>query len=215
MKLLIATRSSGKMREIRRILGVVEGLEVLDPDQAGLPLDAAEDDLEPYDTFEENALSKARWFHAKSGLPVVADDSGISVDALGGAPGVRSKRFAPDAGVDGAGLEGKELDDANNRHLVRSLADVPEERRTARYVCVAALVETGAKPVFLRGEAPGVVLDAPRGEGGFGYDPFVFDPEVGRTFAEMTPEEKDARSHRGAAFRALARLLTERLGGSA
>lgn len=211
MRLLVATRSAGKMREIRRILGTVEGLEVLDLDQAGIPWDSAEDDLEPFDTFEENALSKARWFHARSGLPTVADDSGISVDALGGAPGVRSKRFAPDAGVDGDGLEGQALDDANNRHLVRSLAGIPAAQRTARYVCVAALVEEGSEPVFLRGEARGVVVDEPRGDGGFGYDPFVFDPEVAKTFAEMTPEEKDARSHRGAAFRALARVLADRV----
>lgn len=215
MRLLVATRSTGKMREIRRILGIVQGLEVLDLDEAGIPQDAAEDDLEPFDSFEENALSKARWFHARSGLPVVADDSGIAVDALGGAPGVRSKRFAPDAGPEGAGLEGRELDDANNRHLVRRLTGVPPERRTARYVCVAALVEADAEPLLLRGEAPGVVLDQPRGEGGFGYDPFVFDPEVGKTFAEMTPAEKDARSHRGAAFRALAHALADRIGGAA
>ncbi len=210
----MATRSTGKVREIRRILDVVPGLEVLDLDQAGIPYDPAEDDLEPFDSFEENALSKARWFHARSGLPVVADDSGIAVDALGGAPGVRSKRFAPDADAGGAGLEGRELDDANNLHLVRSLAGVPPERRTARYVCVAALVEADAEPLLLRGEAPGVVVDAPRGEGGFGYDPFVFDAEVGKTFAEMTPAEKDARSHRGAAFRALARVLADRIGGA-
>jgi XTP/dITP diphosphohydrolase len=210
VKLLVATRSGGKMREIRRILAAVDGLEVLGLDDAGIPYDPAEDDLEPFDTFEENALSKARFFHARSGLPTVADDSGISVDALGGAPGVRSKRFAPDAGVDGDGLEGRALDDANNRHLVRSLAGVPEERRTARYVCVAALLEAGEEPVFLRGEAPGRIVDESRGDGGFGYDPFVFDPEMGKTFAEMTPAEKDARSHRGAAFRALARLLADR-----
>lgn len=212
MKLLVATRSAGKMREIRRILAAVEDLEVLDLDEAGIPYNRAEDDLEPFDTFEENALSKARWFHARSGLPTVADDSGISVDALDGAPGVRSKRFAPDAGVDGDGLEGRALDDANNRHLVRRLAGVPEEGRSARYVCVAALVEDGTEPLFLRGEAPGRIGHEPRGDGGFGYDPFVFDPEVGKTFAEMTPEEKDARSHRGAAFRALARVLAARAG---
>jgi XTP/dITP diphosphohydrolase len=203
------------MREIRRILDEVQGLEVLDLDQAGIPYDSAEEELEPFDSFEENALSKACWFHERSGLPVVADDSGISVDAIGGAPGVRSKRFAQDAGASSVGLEGQELDDANNRQLVLSLAGVPHERRTARYVCVAALVSPGVEPLLLRGEAPGVILDLPRGSGGFGYDPFVLDPELNKTFAEMTSTEKDARSHRGAAFRALAQALADRTGSAA
>jgi len=193
------------MREIRQILADVSGLTVLDLDEAGIPEDPAEDDLEVYDTFEENALAKARHFFGLAGIPTVADDSGIAVDALGGAPGVRSKRFAPDQGLDG-----QVRDDANNRHLVGQLADVPPAERTARYVCVAALVEDGAKPLFCRGEAPGVILDEPRGTGGFGYDPYVLDTDLGRTFAEMAPAEKNARSHRGAAFRALARALQER-----
>ncbi len=194
------------MKEIRQILASVPDLEVLDLDGAGVAFGPAEDDLEVYDTFEENALAKARYFFARTGIPTVADDSGISVDALDGAPGVRSKRFSPDTG-----LEGQERDDANNRHLVGRLADVTPAERTARYVCVAALLEdASAEPVFLRGEAPGVILDAPRGEGGFGYDPYVLDTELGITFAEMSPEQKNARSHRGAAFSALARLLAER-----
>lgn len=201
------------MPEIRRILADVPDLEVLSLDEAGIAYDPAEDHLEPHDTFVENALSKARYFHERSGLPTVADDSGIAVDALGGAPGVRSKRFAPDAGVDGDGLEGQALDDANNRHLVERLRDVAPEDRTARYVCVAVLVEDDADPVTFRGEAPGVVIDEPRGSGGFGYDPHVYDPDLGKTFAEMTGEEKDARSHRGHAFRALADALRDRLGG--
>ena len=211
MKLLVATRSTGKMPEIRRILADVPGLEVLSLDEAGIPYTAEEDGLEPYDTFRANALSKARYFHERSGLPTVADDSGIAVDALEGAPGVRSKRFAPDAGVDGDGLEGQALDDANNRHLLERLRDVPVDERTARYVCVAVLVEEGTEPVAVRGEAPGVVVDEPRGSGGFGYDPHVLDPDLGKTFAEMTGPEKDTRSHRGHAFRALAAELRRRL----
>ena len=199
------------MPEIRRILADVPGLEVLSLDDAGIPYTPEEDGLEPYDTFRENALSKARYFHERSGLATVADDSGIAVDALDGAPGVRSKRFAPDAGVDGDGLEGQALDDANNRHLLQRLRNVPARERTARYVCVAVLVEEGADPVAFRGEAPGVVVDAPRGSGGFGYDPHVLDPELGKTFAEMTGPEKDARSHRGHAFRALAAELRRRV----
>jgi XTP/dITP diphosphohydrolase len=203
----VATRSGGKMREIRRILETVPGLVVVDPEEAGLPPDPAEGDLEPYDTFEANARSKALWFHRRSGLPTVADDSGIEVDALGGAPGVRSKRFAPDSASGAAALQGQALDDANNRHLVASLHGVPPAERTARYVCVAVLVEEGAEDIIVRGEAPGLIVEEPRGSGGFGYDPHVLDPELGRTFAEMSAAEKDRRSHRGAAFRALAERL--------
>ena len=205
MRLLVATRSAHKMAEIRQILADVPDLIVLDLDQAGIPPDPAEEGIEAYDTFEENAFAKAEHFFGLTGIPTVADDSGIEVDALGGAPGVRSKRFAPDAGLDG-----QARDDANNRHLVERLADVTPEERTARYVCVAALVEDGHDPVFVRGEAPGVVLDQPRGRGGFGYDPHMLDPELGITFAEMSPEQKNARSHRGAAFRGLAQALRER-----
>lgn len=205
MQLLVATRSLGKMREIRRILGVVPDLEVLDLDDAGIPYQAQEEALEPHDTFEENALSKARYFAKRSGLPTVADDSGIVVDALDGAPGVRSKRFAADGGAASHELDGQPLDDANNRHLVARLAGVPDGARTARYVCVAVLLrDEAAQPVYFRGEAHGRIVDAPAGSGGFGYDPHVFNDELGRTYAEMTPEEKDARSHRGAAFRSLA-----------
>jgi len=195
------------MREIRRILGGLPGLAVVDLDEAGIPHDEAEEGLEPFGTFEENAVSKARYFMERSGLPTVADDSGLEVDALGGAPGVRTKRFAPDRG-----LEGQALDDANNRHLVQMLSGVEPSARTARYVCVAAFVDLVGDPVVFRGEAPGVVIDEPRGTGGFGYDPLMFDPAVGRTFAEMEPEEKDARSHRGAAFRAFADHLRPLLG---
>lgn len=207
----MATRSAGKMREIRRILGAVPGLTVLDLDDAGIAPDPAEEHLEPHETFEANARSKACWFFERSGLPTVADDSGIEVDALGGAPGVRSKRFAPDATEEAAGLEGQALDDANNRHLVAQIRGVPPEERTARYVCAAVLVEEGVEPIVVRGEAPGVIVDEPRGSGGFGYDPHVLDPELGKTFAEMTAAEKDARSHRGEAFRALAQRLAERV----
>lgn len=213
MKLLVATRSAGKMREIRRILAGVPGLDVLGLEDVGIAPDPAEDDLEVFDTFERNALAKARYFHARSGIATVADDSGIEVDALDGAPGVRSKRFAPDAGLDVDGLHGPALDEANNRHLVSSLKGVAPASRTARYVCAAVLLADDMGPLTIRGEAPGVIVDEPSGSGGFGYDPHVFDPTVGKTFAEMTAEEKDARSHRGNAFRALAAELSRRLGG--
>jgi XTP/dITP diphosphohydrolase len=202
MRLLVATRSAHKMAEIRQILSDVPGLMVLDLDQAGIAPDPAEDDIEAFDTFEENALAKAEHFFGLAGMPTVADDSGISVDALGGAPGVRSKRFAPDTGLDG-----QQRDDANNRYLVEKLEGVDPADRTAHYVCVAALVDGDGEPILLRGEAPGVVLDEPRGGGGFGYDPFILDTELGITFAEMSPEQKNTRSHRGAAFAALAAVL--------
>jgi XTP/dITP diphosphohydrolase len=204
MELLVATRSEHKIGEIRRILGGVPGLVVRSPDEAGVAYDPREEELEPFDTFEENARSKAEYFQARSGLVTVADDSGIEVDALGGAPGVRSKRFAPDTG-----LSGLRRDLANNRHLVDRLDDVVAPRRTARYVCVAALVRAGGAVEYFRGEAPGVIVAEPAGEGGFGYDPHFYDPELGRTFAQISAEEKNARSHRGKAFRALAEALRE------
>ena len=205
MILLVATRSHHKLVEIRSLLSGVPDLQVLDLNEAGVPFDPEEEHLEPHDTFEENALSKARHFQARSGLPTVADDSGLEVPALGGAPGVRSKRFAP--GVD---AEGHELDVANNRHLMRRLAGRAAQSRAARFVCVAALVDGDQPPVVCRGEAPGVILETERGSGGFGYDPLFFDPELGKTFAELTPEEKNERSHRGRAFRMLATKLAGR-----
>jgi len=209
-KLLVATRSAGKIREIRRILSVVPGLTVIDLDEAGIPEHPEEGDLEPYDTFEENARSKAVYFFRKSGIPTVADDSGIEVDALGGAPGVRSKRFALEVAGDGDEhvTEGSGQDAANNRSLVARLAGVPAEARTARYVCVAVMVDGSGSEILTRGEAEGRIVDVPRGSGGFGYDPHVLVPELGLTFAELTPEQKDARSHRGAAFRAMATHLS-------
>ena len=204
MDLVLATRSTHKMKEIRKILEVVPNLRVLDLTEAGVRYDAAEEDLEPYDTFEENAASKASYFQKLTGLPTVADDSGIEIDLLGGAPGVRSKRFAPDRG-----LADFALDQANNEHLLVSLGDALPADRTARYVCVAVLNRGNPDDVtIVRGEAPGRILNAPQGSGGFGYDPLFLDEELGKTFAEIAPEEKNARSHRGKAFRALAERLS-------
>jgi XTP/dITP diphosphohydrolase len=204
VKLLVATRSRHKLSEIQAILAAVPEVEVVGLAEAGIPWEAAEDALEPHETFEANALSKARWFHGRSGLPTVSDDSGLAVDALGGEPGVRSKRFAP--GDD----EGEARDRANNRHLLALLAGLSADARAARYVCVVALVGWEDEPIVLRGEAHGRILDEPRGGGGFGYDPLFLDPELGRTFAEVPPGEKNARSHRGRAFRALAARLAGR-----
>jgi len=209
-RLLVATRSRHKLAEIRRILEDVPDLELLGLEDADIPPSDEEIGLEPYHTFWENARSKAAYFRRRSGLPTVADDSGIEVDALGGAPGVRSKRFAP---VE-EGVVGEARDRANNAHLVELLADLPPEERTARYVCVAALDEGEGGVHIFRGEAPGRIVDEPRGSGGFGYDPHFFDPDLGKTFAEIDGDEKNARSHRGKAFRALGRFLEERAAGS-
>ncbi|MEJ2540319.1 MAG: non-canonical purine NTP pyrophosphatase [Gemmatimonadota bacterium] len=198
MRLLVATRSAHKLAEIREILSAVPGLELVGLDEAGIAPTPEEEGLEPYETFEENALSKARYFHGRTGLPTVSDDSGLSVDALAGAPGVRSKRFAPGE------AEGLERDLANNAHLLDRLADVPAEERTARYVCVVALVRSQVSPSLFRGEVEGIITREPAGQGGFGYDPLFHVPELGRTFGQATAGEKHALSHRGRAFRALA-----------
>ncbi len=211
MKLLLATRSAHKAREVERIVRAegTGGCGIVSLDEAGIPWSEAEEGLEPHDSFEENAASKARYFAHLSGLPTVSDDSGLEVDALDGAPGVRTKRFAPPGRYPGLSQ-----DESNNRYLVERLGDLPPGRRKARYVCVACLVvpRAGTIDVF-RGEAPGVILSEPRGTGGFGYDPVFHDPGLGRSYAELTPGEKDARSHRGIAFRALARGLRAGLAG--
>ncbi len=204
MRLVVATRSKHKMLEIRKILAGVPGLEILDLDDAGVEYRPEEEDLEPYDTFEENAGSKAAYYFGRTGLPTVADDSGLEVEALDGGPGVRTKRFAP-----GDDLEGEARDQANNAYLLSLLQGKPPEERGARYVCVAALALDGGRMRTFRGEAPGRVLEAPRGGGGFGYDPIILDERSGRSFAELTPEEKNERSHRGRAFRALGDFLED------
>lgn len=199
--LLIATRSAGKLRELRELFGAA-GIAVVDLAEAGIEALAEEDDLENADTFEENALAKARYFARRAKRPVVADDSGLEVEALGGQPGVHSKRWSarPD-------LFGVALDDANNARLVDALRE--RKNRQARYVCVAAFVD-GAGEVTRRGVSSGVILDCPRGRGGFGYDPYFFSDELGKTFGEASVEEKEQVSHRGRAFRALLAALQSR-----
>jgi XTP/dITP diphosphohydrolase len=149
-------------------------------------------------TFGENALLKAREGVRRTGLPTVADDSGLAVDALGGAPGVFSARWS--------GRHGD--DQANLRLLLDQLADLPDEHRGAAFVCAAALVLPGGKEHLVDGRQVGVLTRAPRGTGGFGYDPIFLGEGQTRTNAELSPDEKDAISHRGHAFRALAKLLT-------
>lgn len=203
MKLLAATRSPGKQPEIRRILEPA-GVEVVFPDDVGLWESPLEETLELAESFEANARRKAEHFARLTGLPTVADDSGLEVFALGGAPGVRSRRWA------GAGGTAEEVDAANNAELLRRLRGAPEPRRRARYRCVLVyLPDPDAVPRVFEGVAGGHILEAPRGQGGFGYDPLFASDELGRTFGEATPEEKDAVSHRGRALRAFAEALRE------
>lgn len=205
-RLLVATRSADKLREIRQILAAHAGLEVIDLREAGIPESPDEDAIEAFDSFEENALAKARWFAALSPLPVLADDSGLCVDALGGAPGVRSKRFSGRSD-----LRGAELDGANNALLLKRLEGVPEAERTGRYVCAAALVLPGGRERVSIGTCEGVILEAPRGSGGFGYDPLFLVPEAGATFGELSAADKDRLSHRGKAVRAAGEWLARAL----
>jgi XTP/dITP diphosphohydrolase len=204
--LLLATRSADKLREIRRLLADLLDVTVVALDEAGIPEHPEEDALEVFPTFEENALAKARHFAARSGLPTLADDSGLSVDALGGAPGVRSKRFSGRTD-----LRGRELDAANNALLLERLERVPAERRTARYVCAIALVAPGGAERLHRGGCEGRILEAPRGAEGFGYDPLFFLPEEGATFGELPPERKNRLSHRARAVTGAIPLIRETL----
>ena len=161
--------------------------------------------LEAHDTFEANALAKAQWFHARSGGRVVfADDSGLAVDALHGAPGVHSKRWSGRTD-----LSGEALDAFNNEHLQTALTAAAAEGRTsrrARYVCAAACVWPGGSAV-VRGETLGTLIPSARGSGGFGYDPYFESDDLGVTFAEASREAKSAVSHRGRAFRVLCERL--------
>jgi XTP/dITP diphosphohydrolase len=200
-RIVVATGNPGKLAELERIL---EGLPVALVPMTDLGLDSPVEDGE---TFEANALIKARAAAEATGLPALADDSGLEVDALDGDPGVRSARYAAD--VDPA----HDGDVANNDRLVRELAGVPVQERTARFVCVAALVAPDGRAWTERGTMEGHIVDTPRGEHGFGYDPhFVSEGET-RTNGELTPEEKDARSHRGVAFRAIRRDVEALLRG--
>jgi len=195
VKLLLATRNVKKLRELQRILAAVE--------LVGL------DDVRPYDevpesglTFAENALIKAREGASRTGLPTAADDSGLAVDALNGMPGVFSARWAGRHGDDAANLE----------LLLAQITDVPDSLRGAAFVCSAALVLPDGREWTVEGDMRGRLVRSPRGTGGFGYDPiFVADGET-RTNAELGPGEKDAISHRGKAFRALAEIIRTELG---
>jgi XTP/dITP diphosphohydrolase len=199
--LVFATRNKGKLVELRQLL---PGVDVLSVDEAAqrLGIEIA-DVVEDADTFAGNAIKKAREVSRATSLPALADDSGLEVDALGGAPGVYSARYAGE----GAG------DAANNTKLLAALADVPPERRTARFRAALALADVlgplGTEVITADGVCEGILLDAPRGTGGFGYDPLFLVPELGQTFAELGVGTKGDLSHRARAMRAISpRLLS-------
>jgi XTP/dITP diphosphohydrolase len=200
--LVIATANPGKLREFQTLLS---GLPFAPIAQGALGIAAPE---ETGTTFAENALLKARHAAAASGAAAIADDSGLEVDALGGAPGIYSARYAGEGAGDAAGV-----DAANNAKLVAALEGVPFEARRARYRCVLVYLEGPGDPapLFTQGVWQGYVLEAPRGTGGFGYDPYFWLPEQGATAAELEPEQKNRLSHRGAALHALIAALAERL----
>jgi len=204
---LVATRNAGKLRELRPMLAEA-GWRAIDLAEAGIPEDpAAEERIEAHDTFEENALAKARYFHARaSGLAVLADDSGLAVEALGGAPGVRSKRWSGRSD-----LSGGALDAANNERLLAALRGASDRR--AAFVCAAAWVDAGGALVRV-GRVDGRIVDAGEGSEGFGYDPYFHSTELGRTFGASSREEKGRISHRARAVRALLEALAERDGGA-
>jgi XTP/dITP diphosphohydrolase len=197
----MATRSAGKLGELRELFGRA-GIHVIDLVEAGVAPSDAEDDLEIAESFEDNALAKARHFARLTGRPVAADDSGLEVISLGGRPGVRSKRWS---GRDD--LVGLQLDAANNAHLIEEMRGLTNRR--ARYVCVAALVVGDSEQTF-RGTTSGVILQEPRGAGGFGYDPYFLSDELGKTFGEASLVEKERVSHRGRAFRLLIDAIAQR-----
>jgi XTP/dITP diphosphohydrolase len=195
---VLATRSGGKLRELVPWFAA-RGVVAIGLDEAGVAYTAAEEDIEVHDTFEGNAIAKARWYAARTGLPCVADDSGLAVDALDGAPGVRSRRFAADRGV----VHPDGEDAANNVALLAALAITGAPAPwPARYVCVAAWCD-GTAVRHARGEALGAIVSVATGTGGFGYDPYFRSEELGRTFAEVDLEAKSTVSHRGRAFAAL------------
>jgi len=211
VKLLVATRNTGKEREIRDLFISLPFQLVFPADQflERLPEEA---DLERGTSFVENAVAKARYFAKRSGLPTLADDSGLEVDALHGAPGVHSARFAALHGDRAAAVA--DPDAANNTLLLQRLDGVPDEQRTARYRCVVAYLETPhAAPQLVEATCEGRILTVPEdGTGGFGYDPLFWSPELGMSFAAAPLAAKQRVSHRGRALRALIEVLVRRLG---
>jgi XTP/dITP diphosphohydrolase len=195
-RVLVATSNEGKIRDLIGAAAAHDITIATLSDYATLP-PVTEDGP----TFEANARKKAEHYsHYSDGELVIADDSGLEVDALEGAPGVRSARYAADE-HNPHEHAGNSDDAANNARLLRELHDVPEEFRNGRFVCVIAVARNGHALATFHGQAEGLILHRPRGSNGFGYDPLFFFPQIEKTFAELTAEEKAKYSHRGAAFR--------------
>ena len=192
-RVLVATSNPGKLRDFAAA-AEVHGIIIASVPNFSSLLEVVEDGA----TFEANARKKAEGYSLAAPRELVlADDSGLEVDALEGAPGVHSARYADEK----LHLVDRNADGANNARLLRELKDVPVEKRGARFVCVLAAARDGRTVATFRGEAEGIMLDAPRGEDGFGYDPLFYLPHIGKTFAELTAVEKSRYSHRGGAFR--------------
>ncbi len=191
---LLATSNAGKVRDFAGAAAPY-GITIANiPHFSSLP-EVVEDGA----SFEENARKKAEFYSlAVPGELVLADDSGLEIDALGGAPGVHSARYAAD---EPHNADCNTEDEANNARVLRELRGVPEQKRTARFICVLAVARDGQIVHTFRGAAEGIILEAPRGNNGFGYDPLFFFPAIQKTFAQLDPEEKSRYSHRGAAFR--------------
>lgn len=196
-KIVFATSNAGKMREIRELLKDL-GAEILSMKEAGVQINIVEDG----DTFEANALIKARAVWEQTGGIVLADDSGLEVDALNKEPGVYSARYMGE----------NTSYEIKNWNLIHRLNGVPDEKRTARFVCVIAAVLPDGRTLSVRDTMEGRIAYEPAGEGGFGYDPILFLPEFGKTSAEITMEEKNAVSHRGKALRAMKACLEKEIG---
>ena len=185
MKLVLASKNQHKLVEMQTILGAL-GLEVVLESQVGVDVDVEETGV----TFAENAMLKAKAVMEASGLPAIADDSGLVVDALDGAPGVYSARYG-----------NKNSDQERTAYLLENMADIPEEKRTARFVSAIACALPDGRTVTAEGRCEGTVTFAVKGENGFGYDPVFYSQELGKTFAEATASEKNAISHRGRALK--------------
>lgn len=189
MKVIAATKNKNKLREFSEIL---KDYEVISQEEAGIDIDVVEDG----ETFEENSYLKAKAIYDACKIPAIADDSGLEVDALGGAPGVYSARYG------GEGLD----DEGRVRLLLKNMENVPKEKRSARFVCAITFID-GETVIRARGECEGEINYAPAGENGFGYDPVFYIEEYEKTTAQMSPDEKNAISHRGKALRALSAKL--------
>ena len=198
MELILASRNKKKIREVEAILAThFPDVRILSLDDVGYVGDIEENGT----TYEENSLTKARTAVEAGNhrYAAIADDSGLSVDALDGAPGVYSARYAGGHGDDAA----------NNALLLKNLSHLPEAERTARFVCCIALVYPDGREMTVRGETEGIIINEARGNGGFGYDPYFYYPPFGKTFSELSAEEKNAISHRGKAIAKLAEVLKD------